>query len=618
MSFLSMEFEIPLISFIFILFLCISFYSKERINFVENRTYEVILITSLISSLLDTTVHVISALTTYDVLSTKYYLIVDYINKFVGTSFVVIFSCLLSYVLLISYRKLRDNPKKIWRFIIWISVLFFVFTNFNHVTITEEAFARNTTGFTISGAYVIVAIEIFLAMIISIKNFKRNDKRYYTIFFITTMMIILYILSVLFRGLIIYDLILALLCYIMYFTIENPDSRMIATLLRNKELVEDTVNDKSNFLFKISQDMKKPIKDIIDKSRKYRDSSKNEKDKLVYEIEQDANNAYFIINDIVNISSMDVKKLNVYENKFLLNKLFNDVKITAKNKISNSYKLNDIDFEFEVLSKCPTYVYGDYVKLKQILLSIISNSIKYTKKGFVDVSVDSIVRYDVVRLIFTIKDSGCGMSIDKINDILSSSNDIDTYEFNDNDNLELELPVIIKILKILGGSISFKSEEGRGTSVIVVINQKIDIPKESRLMDSAKKYSFENKNRKRVFIANDDEDILNKEVRIVSRYDVDVVATLIGKDCIDKIKVGDNFDLVILKDDMKPNTAYSILKELKNIKRFTSPVIIIINKDKEFIKEHFIKDGFSDVSISENIDNDLKRICDKYLEQKTN
>ena len=67
MNFLSMEFEIPLISFIFILFLLISFYSKKRVNFVENKTYEVILITSLISSLLDTIVHVMSALTTYDV-----------------------------------------------------------------------------------------------------------------------------------------------------------------------------------------------------------------------------------------------------------------------------------------------------------------------------------------------------------------------------------------------------------------------------------------------------------------------------------------------------------------------------------------------------------------------
>ena len=612
MNFLSMEFEIPLISFIFILFLLISFYSKERVNFVENKTYEVILITSLISSLLDTIVHVMSALTTYDVLSTKYYVIVDYINKFVGTSFVVVFTCLLSYVLLISYRKLRDNPKVIWRFIIITSLLFFCFANFNHVTITEEAFARNTTGLTISGAYVIVAIELFLAMILSVKNFKKNDKRYYTIFFITSMMIVLYILSVLFRGLIIYDLILALLCYIMYFTIENPDSRMITTLLRNKELVESTVNDKSNFLFKVSQDMKRPVKDIIDKSKKYR-SVKNisDKDKLVLEIEQDANNAYFIMNDIANVSSMDVKKLNVYENKYLSSKLFTDVKVVAKNKIGNSKK--DIDFKFEIFNDCPEYLYGDYVKLRQILLSIISNSIKYMEKGFIDVEVDSIVRYDICRLIFTIKDSGKGMSIEQVNNILSSTDEIDIEKFGNNDNLDLKLPVIIKILKILGGSISIRSEEGKGTSVVVVIDQRIEASLEKKIVDGARKYNVENKNKRRVFVAYDDDNTLEKIDRIISKYDVDVVSTLIGNDILGKIRSGDEFDLIILKDDMKPDTAYSIFKELKKFKKFNTPVVVMINKDKEFIKEHFINDGFSDVIVIESFDNDIKRVCDKYL-----
>jgi len=612
MTFLSMEFEIPLISFIFILFLMISFYSKERINFVENKTYEVILITSLISSLLDTIVHVMSAVTTYDVLSTKYYIIVDYINKFVGTSFVVVFSCLLSYVLLISYKKLRDNPKKTWRFIIIISVLFFCYTNFTHVIITESAFARNTTGPTITGAYFIVGIEIFLAMIISIKNFKKNDKRYYTIFFITSMLIILYILSVLFRGLIIYDLILALLCYIMYFTIENPDSRMITTLLRNKELVEETVNDKSNFLFKVSQDMKRPVKSIIDNAKLYKDTKdQSTKDKIVSRIEQDANNAYFIMNDIANVSSMDVKKLNVCEEKYLSSKLFTDIKVTAKNKISNSGK--DIDFKFELFNKCPEYLYGDYVKLKQILLSIISNGISHTDKGFIDVQIDSIVRYDVCRLIFTIKDSGVGMSVEKVNELLSDASDLDIEEFSDNDNLNLKIPIIIKILKLLGGSISIKSEEGKGTSIVVVIDQRVEASLESKVMDSAKKYMPLNKTKKRVFIAYDDEDILAKIVRTVSKYDVDIISSLIGNDILGKIRTGDEFDLIILKDEMSPDSAYSIYKKLKSFKKFNVPVVIIINKDKNFIKEHFIKDGFSDVIILDSFDSDIKRIYDKYL-----
>jgi len=64
---------------------------------------------------------------------------------------------------------------------------------------------------------------------------------------------------------------------------------------------------------------------------------------------------------------------------------------------------------------------------------------------------------------------------------------------------------------------------------------------------------------------------------------------------------------------MKPDTAYSIFKELKKFKKFNTPVVVMINKDKEFIKEHFINDGFSDVIVIESFDNDIKRVCDKYL-----
>ena len=179
MKFLSMEFEIPLVSLIFILFLMIIFYSKKRVDLVENKVFEIILITSFISAVFDTIVHVISALYSYEVLITDHYFLVDIINKIVATAFVLIFTSLLCYVLLISYRKLRDKPKPLWILITVVSVIFFIIINFFHVTVTEADFSRNTTGFPIIFAYAIVAIDLLLALILSIKNFKKNDKRYY-------------------------------------------------------------------------------------------------------------------------------------------------------------------------------------------------------------------------------------------------------------------------------------------------------------------------------------------------------------------------------------------------------------------------------------------------------
>ena len=100
---------------------------------------------------------------------------------------------------------------------------------------------------------------------------------------------------------------------------------------------------------------------------------------------------------------------------------------------------------------------------------------------------------------------------------------------------------------------------------------------------------------------------------MIAKYNVDTVTTLAGTDIINKINSGDKYDLIIIRDDIKPNSAYDILSELKKIKKFNIPVIVGINKEKEFIKKHFIEDGFSDCILLENIDNEIQRICDKYL-----
>ena len=86
-----------------------------------------------------------------------------------------------------------------------------------------------------------------------------------------------------------------------------------------------------------------------------------------------------------------------------------------------------------------------------------------------------------------------------------------------------------------------------------------------------------------------------------------------GKDVIDKINQGDKFDLILLKDELKPESAYTVQKELKKNKKFQTPIIIMIEKDKEFIKEHFIKDGFTDCIVMDDNLNDFKKIVDKYL-----
>lgn len=598
---------INIYAFLLIFSTTIIFFSKQRLREFEDETYKYFLITNIFMS--------ISGLVLGLVVTPEFNfsnLVIVLLNKLYLVCLMIWITILTFYYLYITLKDKINRKKyeKIFTIIAIISILLIAILPLD-VDVTDKG--AIATGASIMFTYIMFGLGFLLQIVCVLRNYRNlKNKKYiplYLLIFLGAIVLVSMMVNPSLNYLI--NPVFIFIAFIMYHTIENPDMQMIETLLRNRELVEETVNDKSNFLFKISQEMKKPVKNIIDNSRllKATDDLK-EKEHLLDIIERDANNAYFIINDIASVSSVDFKKIKIKDGSYLTQKLFKDIESNVNNRLLNSNK--DINFSFKTYNSYPEKLNGDYIKLKQVLLSVIYNSIKYTQKGFIDVEVDTITRYDVCRMIFTIKDSGCGMSISKVNQLLSSSTDASIENFENNDTLELEIPLVIKIIKMLGGSISITSEEGKGTIFVIVIDQKIVSDTNTNSLKDAKKYTKSVKSKKRFLIA-DDTQYLEKMERLVSKYNVDVITTLVGRDVLDKINSGDNYDLIILRDNMKPDSAYNILKSLKENKKFNTPVIVVIEKNKEFIKEHFIEDGFSDCIILENIESDIKRICDKYV-----
>ncbi len=599
---------INIYAFLLILSTTIVFFSKQRLKQFEDETYKNFLIATICISLSG----LILGLAVSPNFNTNEFLIII-LNKIYLICLIVWIAILTFYYFYISLKDKINKDKwfKIFKIITIISVFINALLPIN-VDVTEKGAVA--TGPAIMFTYTMFALGFILQIVCMLLNYKNlKNKKYiplYLLIFLGSLVLVCMIFNPELNYLV--NPIFIFIAFIMYHTIENPDMQMIETLLRNKELVEETVTDKSNFLFKVSQEMKKPVRNIIENSKQYKTvASKKEKDNLLEQIEQDANNAYFIINDITNVSSMDVKKIKMQDNIYMTKKLFVTLERSILNQLALENKNNDINFRLKICNSYPEKLCGDYIKIKQVLLSIISNSIKYTKKGFIDLEIDTITRYDVCRLVFTIKDSGCGMSISKINNILSQSDSTNINDFENIDNLNLSLPVVVKIIKMLGGAISIRSEDTKGTIVVVTIDQKIEENKENSAIKEAKKYNLNVKSRKRVLVATDTN--LESIENALSKYDIDIITTLMGKDVIDKINQGDKFDLILLKDELKPESAYTVQKKLKKNKKFQTPIIIMIEKDKEFIKEHFIKDGFTDCIVIDDNLNNFKKIVDKYL-----
>ena len=318
---MSLEFEIPLVSLIFILILNIVYFSKKRADLEENKPYKVILISSLIVATIDTVIHIICSANTFESIVNNYYTLLNYLNKILSVLFSVIFSSLFFYTLLITYDKVRKNPKKISTILIIANIVFSVIMLFTNIELVDAKVATNVTGATTMLGYAMVAIMLTCSLLVALTNIKKLDKRYLPIFIVFLLLVILYFFSLLIPGMIIYDLILALMCYIMYFTIENPDMKMLDEVHKAKVISDNANEEKTLFLYNMTNEIRAITKDIDKETDNILDETDNKKID-VEEINNSARNikgstAKFttMTNEILDISSIDSASVRIYNEK---------------------------------------------------------------------------------------------------------------------------------------------------------------------------------------------------------------------------------------------------------------------------------------------------------------
>ena len=342
---------------------------------------------------------------------------------------------------------------------------------------------------------------------------------------------------------------------IMIFTIENPDLKMIYELNRNKKLLESMSEEKSNFLFSMTQDTKKPIDNILEVSKILLDDKNKEDMKTgIKVIENNARGLKNIINNVLDISNISSSKLVVSTETYNAISLLNE----CIKKIEKDVNKN-VTIETEISKNIPDELYGDSVKLKQVIMSILINASKYTKEGYIKVSANEIVKYDVCRLIIEIEDTGCGMSVDKLNELLKTNTDLEDTDLLKLNSLDVDLKLAFKIIRKLGGFINIRSEKEKGSTFTIILDQKIKVSK-----DYYSEYIF---NKKKVMVVSDKLQTLKDINTLASKYDIELLTTMHSSDIIERVKDGESFDLILLEDDMKPISGFGTLGKLQEAKR---------------------------------------------------
>ena len=488
-------------------------------------------------------------------------------------------------------------------------VLMIVFTTLNFIlplNFKYDGYIAYTYGPSVNIIYLSAFLYSFIGIIALIRNIKNiKDKRFFPILIFLIVGGIASYIQYMNPGLLLATPIHAFITFLMYFTIENPDVKMIEEYHKAKEISDNANEDKTMFLYNMTNDIRLITKDInynTDAAINEMSNKKVDKDLVndyLRAIKENTARFTTMTNEILDVDSIDSASIKVYDDKYNIKLLLKKIVTLYSDECSKK----GLTFRSDIASDLPEYLYGDNLGLKNVLTSILDNSIKYTKEGYIELNVNTIIKNNIARLIITIEDSGVGISPDEMASIFYKRK-----EEIDGSNMKSNLFTARKLITLMGGTIIPSSNYGNGTTMKIVLDQKI-------VEEANEKYNkYESfYDEKKILLVDDNistEKIISKLLRDTN-IKLDYVS--LGKEALDKIRGKEKYDLILLDEVMDPLDGVTVMKKFKDIRNFKTNVILLTRNNEYEYNEEYLKYGFSGYLLKPISKDKLFEIIDKYL-----